>query len=500
MTKSHYGNEASAARRPITLAMVALVDGVIVPALLVLDSLGLVGDIEVWATAVMVVATTLAIYLAHRVWPANASPWGVHMRTAIGVLAVATVIYSTGWGPTLIFAFTVLFAVGIREFGSRIALPVTGWLLIATLGGQLAIALDFVPTVISEPEVHGLAVIAVIGTILSFGFFADVARLQEKAEVEVRRSEERFRSLVQNTSDVIAIVDADGKIRYLSPAVEEVLGFRPYELVDTLASELLDPDDMARAADLQMEASENPGRMFTAQLRVKHRDGDTRWVEAKISNRLDDPSVNGVVVNYRDIEERKKFEEQLKELAYFDALTGLPNRVQFLDRTEQALARAKRHGTWISLLFCDLDEFKVVNDTHGHQTGDGLLSRVAERLRVCTRAEDSVARLGGDEFTVLLEDLHYPQDTLMVAERILDSCASPFVIDGTPLRISVSIGMATSQGGDVPGELIERADQAMYEAKRKGKNRLETTGIDATSFVSPPTPAVAEQPTPETAS
>lgn len=500
MTQGHQQPEIGTARRPVTLAVVALVDVVAVPAFFVLDHFDLVGDVDVWGLIAVLIAGTLSIYVAHRVWSSDASLWGVHMRAAVEAFAVITIIYATGWGPALAFAFTVLLAVNIREFGSGIARPTLAWLLLGMLVGQLAIADGFAPTIIPEPEVHGLAVLAALSTVFTFGFLADVARLQEEAEGLVRQSEERFRSLVQNTSDIIGIIDSEGKIKYLSPAVEEVLGYRIEDLIGTDAAELLDPEDASRAADLQLEALANPAHMFTAQLRVRHRDGGTRWLEARISNRLDDPSVNGIVVNYRDIEERKKFEEQLQELAYFDALTGLPNRVLFLDRVEKALARAKRHGTWISLLFCDLDEFKPVNDTHGHQIGDGLLARFAERLHVCTRSEDTVARLGGDEFTVLLEDLHYPQDTLMVAERILDSCASPFVIEGTQLRISVSIGIATSGGDDMPSELIERADKAMYEAKRKGRNRIELTGIDSKSFSSPPTPAVSEQPAPETSS
>lgn len=493
MMTGHQLQTASIARRPISLGLIALITGVMIPAVLVLDGFDLVGDVDTEVIVVLITATAFAFYLAHKIWPADASTVGVHMRTAIETFSVAAIVYSSGWGPALIFAFTLLFALNIREFGSRIARPTMGWFLLATFGGQLVIASGQVATFVPEPEVHGLAVVAALGSVLIFGFFGDVARLQEQAEVEVRRGGERFRSLVQNTSDVIAIVDSDGRFRYLSPAAEEVVGYRTDELIGTLAFDLINSEDMSRATDLQMEVLANPGGTRSAQLRVLHGHGGTRWVEAKLSNRIDDPSVGGIVVNYRDIEDRKKFEEQLNELAYSDSLTGLSNRVMFMERTEQALARAKRRGSWVSLLFCDLDGFKAVNDTHGHQTGDGLLTRFAERLRTSTRAEDTVARLGGDEFTVLLEDLHYPEDTLMVARRVLDSCSSPFVIDGTPIEITASIGVATNNGDGSPAQLIERADKAMYEAKRKGKNRLEITGIDFAPLATPQKSVVAER-------
>ena len=493
MMNSRQLQAASIARRPISLGVIVLITGVIIPTVLVLDHFDFAGDIDAGVLVVLITAAAVIYYIAHKIWPAGASTLGVHTRTAIETLSVTAIVYSSGWGPAIIFAFTLIFALNIREFGSAITRPTMGWFLLATLGGQLAIASGRATTFIPEPEVHGLAVVTVLGSIFIFGFFGDVARLQEEAEVEVRRGGERFRSLVQNTSDVIAIVDSDGRFRYVSPAAEQIVGYRTDELVGTLASDLINSEDMARATDLQLEVLANPGGTRSAQLRVIHRHAGNRWVEAKLSNRLDDPSVGGIVVNYRDIEDRKKFEEQLNELAYFDSLTGLSNRVLFMDRAEQALARAKRRGSWVSLLFCDLDGFKVVNDTHGHQTGDGLLSRFAERLRTSTRAEDTVARLGGDEFTVLLEDLHYPEDTLMVAGRVLESCSSPFVIDGTPIEITTSIGVATSNGDDSPAQLIERADKAMYEAKRKGKNRLEITGIDFAPSATPHKPAVAER-------
>jgi diguanylate cyclase (GGDEF)-like protein len=167
--------------------------------------------------------------------------------------------------------------------------------------------------------------------------------------------------------------------------------------------------------------------------------------------------------------------ERLRYFAYNDPLTGLPNRVAFLERLEQAVARARRHGSALAVLFIDLDEFKQVNDSFGHATGDTLLHSVAGRLRSCTRPEDTLARLGGDEFTVLIEDVVRPDQAELVARRLLDRIATPFALGGSSVELACSIGIAEGSGGaEGPDELLRRADVAMYRAKSAGRNRLAT--------------------------
>ncbi len=186
---------------------------------------------------------------------------------------------------------------------------------------------------------------------------------------------------------------------------------------------------------------------------------------------LEDPSVRGVVINAWDITERKALEEQLAHQAFHDPLTDLPNRSLFMNRLEHSLARTKRRGDMVAVLFMDLDNFKVINDSLGHEVGDQLLVKVAERLLGNIRAADTAARLGGDEFVVLLEDVEDVSDANRAAERVTQMLRDPFDVEGHELFITTSVGVAVSGSAeDRPGDLLRNADLAMYQAKARGKN------------------------------
>jgi diguanylate cyclase (GGDEF)-like protein len=201
-----------------------------------------------------------------------------------------------------------------------------------------------------------------------------------------------------------------------------------------------------------------------------HADGSWRVIEATANNLLDDPSVRGIVINSRDATERKAFEEQLSHQAFHDPLTDLPNRALFTDRLGHALARADRHPESVAILFLDLDNFKVINDSLGHKAGDELLVSTAERLRRCLRPGDTVARLSGDEFTVLLEDMPDRREAIRLAERIARRMGEPFVLKGREAFTTTSIGIAfASSAADQPDDLLRKADIAMYRAKSQGK-------------------------------
>jgi diguanylate cyclase (GGDEF)-like protein len=207
----------------------------------------------------------------------------------------------------------------------------------------------------------------------------------------------------------------------------------------------------------------------TVEYRFRHKDGSWVWLESVGTNLIDDPKVGEFVVNSRDITERKTLQERLKYQATHDLLTELPNRQLFLDRLGQALRRTRRRpGSKVAVLFVDLDNFKVVNDSLGHEVGDLLLVRVGERLRRCLRPEDTLSRFGGDEFTMLLENLSGPRDTVRIAERIIEELRSPFVLEGRELVLRASIGIALDNGHTKgPGELLKDADTAMYRAKEE---------------------------------
>jgi diguanylate cyclase (GGDEF)-like protein/PAS domain S-box-containing protein len=291
------------------------------------------------------------------------------------------------------------------------------------------------------------------------------------AEHTARQNEARFRSLVQHSSDVIIVTRADGTMRFVSPSVTRVFGYDPGEMLRQTVSELLHRDDRERAATFFRNAAQSPGVSGPVEWRFRQSDGS--WLHAEIlaTNLLHDPSVKGVVLNTRDVSERRRLEEQLTHQAFHDPLTGLANRALFRDRVSHALALAQRRGSPVTVLFLDLDDFKKVNDSLGHGEGDRLLIAAAERFLACARSADTVARLGGDEFAILIEGAD-GRDGL--PERIGAAMSHPFSLSGNQLRVTASIGVATASAADRADDLLRNADMAMYAAKRLGKGRAAT--------------------------
>jgi diguanylate cyclase (GGDEF)-like protein/PAS domain S-box-containing protein len=309
---------------------------------------------------------------------------------------------------------------------------------------------------------------------LLFAAFSGASRLLTRQNRQLRSSEERFRSLVQNSVDVNMVVRADGTIAYESAAAERVLGVGPDERLNDSALEVIHPEDRVFAERLFADVMRTPGAQVSGEMRVRHADGSWRFIEAVLKNLLDDPAVGGVVVNYRDVTARKGLEEELRRQAFHDSLTGLANRALFADRLEHALARTHRFGQSIAVLFIDLDDFKTVNDSLGHGEGDHLLIAVAERLVGAMRAGDTIARMGGDEFAVLIEDPVEAEAPLAVARRLLAALEAPFERGAKELFVHASVGVATSTSrSQSADELLRDADVSMYMAKSNGKNRVE---------------------------
>jgi diguanylate cyclase (GGDEF)-like protein/PAS domain S-box-containing protein len=303
---------------------------------------------------------------------------------------------------------------------------------------------------------------------------------------QVRRSEARFRSLIQNSGDVFAVLDPRGRLTYQSVAVRQVLGYRSADLGRSSLLSLIHPDDMQWGRRLFGEVLARPRSQLTGETRVHHADGTWRVMEWTLTNLVDDPTVGGVVVNARDISQRKALEEQLSHQALHDPLTGLPNRVLFTDRVEHALARRDGRHRDVAVLFLDLDDFKTVNDSLGHGSGDKLLAAVAERLHAALRPADTVARMGGDEFAILIDEPVTAGAPTGVAERVLDALREPLVIGRRSVRVGASIGIAWSDGRRLrAADLLRDADIAMYAAKRRGKGRYELfeTGMHADALV-----------------
>ena len=291
-----------------------------------------------------------------------------------------------------------------------------------------------------------------------------------------RQSEERFRALIQNSSDVVAIVGADGVSRYVSPVVERVLGYKPENGLgrSVFQPPVMHPDDADRVRNVFAGITGRPGAEATVDFRLRHADGRWVQVEATTKNLLADPSIGGIVVNYRDITERRTLEERLRYQAFHDPLTGLPNRALFMNRLGHALDRAERGEMATGVLFLDLDNFKLVNDSLGHEVGDSLLVSVAERLRACLRAEDTAARFGGDEFTVLIEGVADATEAARVADKITQALLEPFILDSREVFVTTSIGIVLgTSGSERPTDLLRNADVALYRAKANGKATYE---------------------------
>jgi len=289
---------------------------------------------------------------------------------------------------------------------------------------------------------------------------------------ELQRSDARFRSLVQNASDVITVITADGTITYDSPALVPILGYATEARVGKRIWDFIHCDDLQ--IFYKADAAHTPSihTMDSIEVRMLHADGSWLWVEAKLTNLLHDPNVGGIVANYRDIRERKRFEEQLRHLAYHDPLTNVANRTLFHKQLSTVFAAAHASGDLIAVFLLDLDGFKLVNDQYGHSVGDQMLIVVGQRIRSCLRKDDLVARLGGDEFAILLDQLRSTADAVKIAERIIQSLDKPLQIEDQDLVVRGSIGIALYQPGiDSPEILLRNADRAMYLAKRHGKGR-----------------------------
>jgi len=305
--------------------------------------------------------------------------------------------------------------------------------------------------------------------------------VRRRAERALRENERQFRSLIEHSSDITAVVGLGGSILYLSPSIERILGHRPRDLVATKIQDHVHPEDADAVCSVVIEPAVNGSQ--SVEFRFKDSSGDWRTLEATVNHLLDDPGVGGIVMNCRDITSRKRDEETIRHLAYYDALTGLPNRALFNDRLSQALAHSRRRGSrGVAIMFLDLDRFKTINDTLGHEVGDDLLRAVAGRLSDALREGDTVARLGGDEFLFLLPGVDDVEGAARVGQKIVELFYAPFNVQDHELHVTTSVGISLfpSDGAD-PQTLLRNGDTALYRAKDEGGNgyQLYAPGMNA---------------------
>lgn len=315
-------------------------------------------------------------------------------------------------------------------------------------------------------------------------------RQLQKVRRQLAERDKLFHLITEYAADMIAVVDNSGNRLYNSPAYERVLGYSAEELSSGSAFDQIHPSDRERVREAAVKAR-TTGQGQRLEYRLRHKDQSLRTLESTASPiRGAKGEIEGLVIVNRDVTERKRAEELLEHNAFHDALTDLPNRALFTDRLQHALMRARRNSDYkFAVLFVDIDEFKVLNDSLGHAAGDELLVQIAKRLYANFRDTDTLARsanigpqpnpddlarLGGDEFTVLLEDIDNASDAIRVADRIQSRLALPFDINGQQIVIAVSVGIALSSSSYASAEDVLRDSEiAMYRAKRAGKARCQ---------------------------
>ncbi|HEX8833029.1 MAG TPA: EAL domain-containing protein, partial [Abditibacteriaceae bacterium] len=313
----------------------------------------------------------------------------------------------------------------------------------------------------------------VVGTL---GAIADVTR-RRRTEEALRDSEERLNRIVETNADAIVLIDLEGQITFANAAAEGVFGMPREQIVKFRYNDPIWRVESARElglgdGNLPLLAVLTTGEpVYDVEHAIRQPGGTELTLSinaAALRNSQDE--ITGAVLSISDISRRKALEERLSHQAFHDPLTNLPNRTLFLDRLDSALTRSVRQGSLVAVLFVDLDNFKIINDSLGHNVGDEVLMGVASRILSCLRSQDTGARIGGDEFTVVLEGIENAQQAVVVAERILQMLHLPFLVAEKEVYATPSIGISIGGKSSQSAELLRQADSAMYAAKSNGKS------------------------------
>jgi len=313
------------------------------------------------------------------------------------------------------------------------------------------------------------ALIAVLFGLHQRRTMAMIASRSGQAAAEA--SERRFRSLVRNNADVIAVTSQDGQVKLMSEASERLFGQGAGSLIGKSFYDLVYEEDLQLLQEAYAAVWSEPASTNVVEIRILTTEGGSRPFQVTLNNLSSDPDVQGALLTCHDLYERKRLEDELTYNAFHDLLTGLPNRALFMDRLEHQLKTRGGDAPNTSVLFIDLDNFKVINDSLGHAVGDELLLLAAKRLASTVRPGDTVARLGGDEFTILLVGVGTAAEAVKAAQRLLSSLEDPFLLENREVIVPASIGIAVCNRGGVNAfQLLRDADTAMYAAKAQGKN------------------------------
>ncbi|MGI8774902.1 MAG: putative bifunctional diguanylate cyclase/phosphodiesterase [Actinomycetota bacterium] len=414
---------------------------------------------------------------------------------SIGAPEIAPTIVRVGWLLLYVIGAAAACHPSMRDFAeARPPAPVRARARSAvfafTLVGPLAFA---VQSFLERQYEHAVVLSLLMATLLLvfFRIYRTMRLLEgahEKAQAaakeasrlaqDVRGREEKFRSLIANATDGVLVVDERTVISYASPAMEKMIGIPIEELIGRAALPMVVEVDVPQVTAALQEVLAEPGKRMDIEFRAHRGDGVERWLSMTATNLLHLPSIRGIVANCRDITERRSLEVDLRHQAFYDSLTGLANRALMRDRTEHALADARRTGALTALFVIDVDDFKRVNDSLGHDAGDAVLVEFANRTRSVARESDTAARIGGDEFAILLERISSPEDAQHVAQRLLEVLNAPMQVRGKEVSLRASIGVALDRAEGHVESLFRDADLAMYDAKRSGKGSVSFFELD----------------------
>lgn len=293
---------------------------------------------------------------------------------------------------------------------------------------------------------------------------------RHETQAKIAESEQHFRLLAENSADVVALA-REGRIDWISPSVTRTLGWKPEQWLGRSYLELVHPEDRELAKEAM--SSVLASGAIVLRLRVLALSGQFHWAEVHCVVYVGAQGTQeGVVASFRTIDAEVAAEAAIARLARFDALTGLANRNEALTRFAERQSQARRPGGGSAVLFCDVDRFKAINDTYGHAAGDEALRVLAGRIRACVRSNDICARMGGDELLVIVDGIHALEDARQIAEKIRQAAERPIPVGQTEVHTSLSIGVALVQSGEEFDQVTARADTAMYEAKKNGRNKV----------------------------
>jgi diguanylate cyclase (GGDEF)-like protein/PAS domain S-box-containing protein len=307
-------------------------------------------------------------------------------------------------------------------------------------------------------------------------FTAFVRDISERlrAERELEQREKRFRTIVEKSWSGVVLLDGELRFSFTGSSTQHLVGWSESEILGRSLFEFVHPRDVDRARTVFEDILAYPSREAHGELRFRHKDGRWIWIEGFSQNLLEETSVNAIVLNYRDVSQRKETEKQLEYRAYYDSLTGLPNRLLFRDRLVNSLAHARRNRVGVAVMYLDVDHFKLVNDALGHSYGDLLLADVARRLQGALRASDTISRIGGDEFSILLPEVTNAEAVAGVARKVLETLAQPFRVEQHEIFVTASAGISCFPAdGEDAETLLKCADAAMYRAKELGRNQAQ---------------------------